>query len=247
MSERTVDTATRHAYLQAMGITTWQRREPWLGALSHTPHNETAEKEPASAAPEIATPCLDVAAEWERLRAEVTTCTRCELCKTRTQTVFGSGNPQADWLIVGEAPGQSEDEQGLPFVGKAGQLLTEMLRAVGLAREDVYIANILKCRPPNNRDPNPQEIQACHEYLQRQMTLLQPKVIFAIGRIAGQALLATTTPIGKLRQIVHDLNGIPLIVSYHPAYLLRSPLEKRKAWDDLRLALRVFRAQTSSM
>lgn len=174
---------------------------------------------------------------WSDLQAEVASCTKCSLCETRTQTVFGSGNRQADWMLIGEAPGQSEDQQGLPFVGKAGLLLTEMIRAIGLAREEVYIANILKCRPPNNRDPKPDEIANCSPYLQRQLDLVQPKIILAVGRIAAQALLKTDQPIGKLRGKVHTLGTIPVVVVYHPAYLLRSLLEKRKAWQDLVFAM----------
>jgi len=182
---------------------------------------------------------------WTTLQAEVAACTLCDLCKTRTQTVFGSGNQQADWLLIGEAPGQSEDEQGLPFVGRAGLLLTEMLRAIGLSREQVYIANILKCRPPLNRDPKPSEIESCSRYLLRQRALLKPKIIVAVGRIAAQALLNTDQPIGKLRGKVHRLDTTPVVVVYHPAYLLRSLIEKRKAWQDLNLAMQVYKNNNS--
>jgi DNA polymerase len=175
------------------------------------------------------------------LQAQVQACVRCSLHETRTQTVFGVGNPKADWLVIGEAPGEQEDLQGEPFVGRAGLLLNEMLRAIGFPRETVYIANILKCRPPKNRDPQPDEAAACEGYLKRQIVLIQPKIILAVGRISAQNLLKTTTPIGKLRGIVHDYQGVPLVVTYHPAYLLRSPLEKRNAFDDLRLALRTYR------
>jgi DNA polymerase len=182
------------------------------------------------------------ASSWQELKTQVANCTQCTLCETRTQTVFGSGNQQADWLVIGEAPGQSEDQQGLPFVGKAGLLLTEMLRSIGLSREqDVYIANILKCRPPNNRDPKPEEIASCNAYLQQQISLVQPKIILAVGRIAAQALLKTDQPIGKLRGRVHTLGTTPVVVVYHPAYLLRSLLEKRKAWQDLCLAMQIIK------
>ena len=176
--------------------------------------------------------------DWEILAAEVAGCTRCGLHETRTRTVFGAGNREADWLIIGEAPGADEDRQGEPFVGRAGQLLTAMLKAIRLERNDVFITNVLKCRPPNNRDPQTDEVACCNGYLQQQISLLQPKLILAVGRIAAQNLLETTTPVGKLRGKVHRYGntGIPLVVTYHPAYLLRSPQEKRKAWEDLQLA-----------
>jgi DNA polymerase len=179
---------------------------------------------------------------WTDLQHEVASCRACGLCETRTQTVFGVGNKRATWMLIGEAPGQNEDLQGEPFVGKAGQLLTEMLRAIGLKREEVYIANILKCRPPNNRDPQAEEVAACHSFLQRQIALLQPKIILAVGRIAAQNLLQTQQPLGKLRGVRHRLDNTPLIVIHHPAYLLRSPLEKAKAWEDLQFALSVYKA-----
>lgn len=184
----------------------------------------------------------DAAQAWEILGAEVAPCVRCELHKQRTQTVFGAGNPQADWLVIGEAPGADEDRLGEPFVGKAGQLLTAMLFAIGFKRDDVYITNVVKCRPPQNRDPQPQETAACADYLRRQIDLIQPKIILALGRIAAQNLLNTDTPIGKLRQVTHRYAGtsIPLVATYHPAYLLRSPLEKRKAWQDLLFARKVL-------
>jgi DNA polymerase len=178
---------------------------------------------------------------WDGLQAEVAQCTQCDLCKTRTQTVFGSGNKNADWMFIGEAPGQSEDQQGLPFVGKAGQLLTEMLRAIGLDREQVFIANMVKCRPPSNRDPNSIEIEACLAYLQRQLALIKPKIIVVLGRVAAQALLKTDEPIGRLRGKIHALNDTPVVVVYHPAYLLRSLLDKRKAWADLKLAMQTYK------
>jgi DNA polymerase len=176
--------------------------------------------------------------DWTELRARVTACTACELHKTRTQTVFGVGNPHAEWLVIGEAPGADEDRQGEPFVGRAGQLLNSMLRAIGMPREQVYIANILKCRPPGNRDPKPEEASCCTPFLHRQIALIRPKVILAVGRIAAQNLLATTVPIGKLRGQVHRYGPLstPLVITYHPAYLLRSPGEKRKAWIDLKFA-----------
>src|SRR5579863_8309979 len=161
---------------------------------------------------------------------------RCELSRSRTQTVFGVGNTEAELLVIGEAPGAEEDRQGEPFVGRAGQLLNSMLRAMGNPRESVYIANVLKCRPPGNRDPRPEEVASCRPFLQRQIELLQPLLILAVGRIAAQNLLQTDTPIGRLRGQLHRFGAraTPLIVTYHPAYLLRSPGEKRKSWVDLK-------------
>ena len=185
--------------------------------------------------------------DWDELQAQVAGCTLCELHSSRTQTVFGVGNRAADWLVIGEAPGKDEDQQGEPFVGRAGQLLNAMLQAIGLKRGQVYIANILKCRPPNNRDPKPEEVVCCEPYLLRQIALIKPGIILAVGRISAQNLLQTDTPIGKLRGRVHRFRdtGIPLVATYHPAYLLRSPVEKRKAWQDLQLAVRTLRESAS--
>ena len=186
---------------------------------------------------------------WDALRDAVAGCQACGLCKTRTQTVFGVGHAQAGWLVVGEAPGEQEDLKGEPFVGAAGQLLDAMLRALQLTRavdgpeppeRRVYIANTLKCRPPRNRNPEPPEMQACEPFLLRQIELLQPKLIVAVGRIAAQSLLKTDARIGALRGKVHSYHGVPLIITYHPAYLLRSQQEKAKAWQDLCLARATF-------
>ncbi len=176
------------------------------------------------------------------LEAQVRKCRRCSLHATRTQTVFGVGNASAQWMFVGEAPGAEEDRQGIPFVGRAGQLLSAMLAAVGLERDAVYIANVLKCRPPDNRDPMGEEVVRCEPYLHRQVELVAPRIIVALGRFGAQSLLKTTRPIGKLRGACFKYRDtdIPLIVTYHPAYLLRSPLEKRKAWDDLLMARRIL-------
>jgi uracil-DNA glycosylase len=181
--------------------------------------------------------------ELVALKKEVSVCTKCELHQTRTQTVFGVGNPNADWLIIGEAPGADEDKQGEPFVGRAGQLLNSMLIAMGLQREQVFIANILKCRPPNNRDPQPEEVVACESYLRQQIELIKPKVILAVGRIAAQNLLKVDTPIGKMRgnRYQYPDSELPVIVTYHPAYLLRSPREKRKVWEDLKIAIQLYK------
>ena len=178
---------------------------------------------------------------WETLRNAVNTCTRCKLHKTRTQAVFGVGDQQADWLIVGEAPGADEDAQGEPFVGQAGRLLDAMLAAIGLRRGDnVYIANVLKSRPPGNRNPEPDEVAACMPYLLQQIELLRPKIIVAMGRFAAQNLLASKDAIASLRGRVHYFHGVPLIVTYHPAYLLRTLPDKAKAWEDLCLARQTY-------
>lgn len=175
--------------------------------------------------------------DWTALNTAIQSCTRCDLAKSRTQAVAGVGDPHAEWLFIGEAPGANEDRQGEPFVGDAGKLLDAILAAIGLARgNNVFVANVLKSRPPANRDPKPEEVAACLPYLERQIELIQPKLIVALGRFAAQSLLATDTPIGKLRGLVHRYRGVPLVVTYHPAYLLRNPLDKAKVWEDLVLA-----------
>jgi DNA polymerase len=165
---------------------------------------------------------------------EIKDCQRCALGMTRTHFVFGVGNPNADLMFVGEAPGRDEDLQGIPFVGRAGQLLTLMIQAIGLKREDVYIANVLKCRPPNNRDPLPAEIEKCEPYLLKQIELIAPKLIVALGRFACASLLKTTEALGSLREKIHSYNEVPLVVTYHPAALLRNPSLKKQTWDDLK-------------
>jgi uracil-DNA glycosylase len=214
----------RVAYLKALDVDVWERRD-------------------LAPAADVAAPVADSGTQpgWAELERAVKSCTLCPLHKTRTQGVFGVGNRAAQWMVIGEAPGADEDRQGEPFVGRAGQLLNSMLKAIGLQREQVFIANILKSRPPNNRDPKPEEVQACIPYLFRQIELVNPKLILCVGRIAAQTLLETDTPIGKLRGQLHRIAGNrPMIVTYHPAYLLRSPGEKRKSWADLLLALRTF-------
>jgi DNA polymerase len=179
--------------------------------------------------------------DWQALRESVAGCTACGLHKTRTQAVFGVGDPNADWLLIGEAPGAEEDRQGEPFVGQAGKLLDNMLAALGLRRgENVYIANVLKSRPPGNRNPEPGEVAACAPYLKRQIALIQPKLIVAMGRFAAQTLLASDASIASLRGKVHQYSGVPLIVTYHPAYLLRNLPDKAKAWEDLLFARRTI-------
>jgi uracil-DNA glycosylase family 4 len=238
--------ALRKEYLAALGLETWILRgtataplEPVAAPLTESA--PVAAAAPSAAAPPGAAP-REAALDWPQLRERVAACTRCGLSATRTQTVFGVGNLQAEWLVVGEAPGAEEDRQGEPFVGRAGQLLNAMLRAIGLKREQVYIANVLKCRPPHNRDPVAAETMECLPYLDRQIALLRPKIMLVVGRIAAQNLLRTDAKLGTLRQQVHSFgaSGVPLVVTYHPAYLLRSPAEKRKAWEDLKFAREVF-------
>ena len=197
----------RHQYLQAMGIEIWQRK----------------------ADPELASD------EWDELEKTVLSCTLCDLSNTRKNVVFGVGNKDADLLLIGEAPGATEDKEGKPFVGRAGMLLDAMLAAIGLHRDDVFIANILKCRPPNNRDPLPNEVKLCTPYLQKQIILIKPKLIVAVGRIAAHYLLSTDQALSRLRGRVYEYGDskTPLIVTYHPAYLLRTPKDKAKAYDDL--------------
>ena len=205
---------------------------------------------PAPAAATVALPPLPAGIEsmdWPALREAVASCQACALCQGRTHTVFGTGSVHADWMVVGEAPGENEDLQGEPFVGAAGELLDNMLRAVGLSRtsegaQGAYISNVLKCRPPANRNPQAAEMAQCAPYLARQVALVQPKVIIAMGRFAVQALLQSNEPIGKLRVQVHRYQGVPVIVTYHPAYLLRTPGDKGKAWADLCLAMDTVQA-----
>jgi len=218
----------RRAYLQAMGIDIWLPRD------AAEQESESPNQHPAEA---VHAPADEL--DWSELRACVAACVRCELSQSRTNTVFGVGNPDADWMIIGEAPGAEEDRRGEPFVGRAGKLLDQMLFAIGHSRDSVFIANILKCRPPDNRDPKPDETAACRDYLERQIALIKPKIILAVGRIAAQTLLASDEPVGRMRGRQHDLDGIPLVVTYHPAYLLRSPSQKRKSWSDLCLATRL--------
>lgn len=233
----------RLEYLEAMGVQSWELRGAGMPVTEEQP-DTVAQAEPVS----VEAPRSADAARlgWPELEAGVSACTRCELHQTRTQTVFGVGNRNADWLVIGEAPGKDEDLQGEPFVGRAGQLLNAMLQAIGLRRDQVYIANILKCRPPGNRDPKPEEATCCEAWLMRQIELIRPKLILAVGRIAAQSLLNTDARIGELRGRVHSFRdtGIPLVATYHPAYLLRSPLDKRKAWQDLQLAVKTLGDQS---
>ena len=175
--------------------------------------------------------------DWPMIESQVSNCKKCSLHKGRNNTVFGDGNRNSDWFFIGEAPGKDEDLQGKPFVGRAGRLLSEVIFSMGLSREDVFIANILKCRPPDNRDPMPEEVQQCFPYLEKQIELVKPKIIVAVGRIAAHSLLGTDLPMGKLRGKIHGFGSseIPTLIIYHPAYLLRSPSQKKKVWEDLQL------------
>lgn len=212
-----MSTALQREYLSRMGIPVWAERTARVDDADRAAH-------PAA-----------TAGAWEELAAAVAHCTACALHAGRTQTVFGVGARDARLMIIGEAPGAEEDRQGEPFVGPAGQLLNAMLAAIGLERREVYIANILKCRPPRNRDPRPEEAAACAPYLERQIEWVDPEVIVAVGRIAAQWLLQSDTSIGRLRgQVFHyGERNVPLVVTYHPAYLLRTPAAKAKAWEDL--------------
>jgi len=253
-----MDAERSRRYLGAMGVPVWRLRTADVDPRGPEQGREEIEEmeemppparqgnsmasEPADlsgvgveATPEAVPADWIAGADWERLSEAVSSCRACALCETRTRTVFGVGNRRADLMIVGEAPGADEDRQGEPFVGRAGQLLNLMLAAIGLEREQVFIANILKCRPPGNRDPRTEETLRCEPYLMRQIALVRPRVLLSVGRISAQKLLRTDAPIGKLRGrwFTFGPDEIPLTVTYHPAYLLRSPDQKSRAWQDL--------------
>lgn len=240
-----MDSSRRALFLREMGLSpVWRVRtdgadgeSPGPGLVQTTPDGVSVQAPPEQDA--RAARILNM--DWQQLKGAVAGCRSCELCRTRTNTVFGVGDEKADWLLVGEAPGAEEDARGEPFVGQAGRLLDNMLASVGLKRgANVYIANVLKCRPPGNRNPAPVEVAQCSPYLQRQIRLIQPKLIIAMGRFAAQALLETDATIGSLRGRLHRYRGVPLVVSYHPAYLLRSLTEKAKVWEDLCFARRTI-------
>jgi len=248
-----MERSRRASILREMGLEpVWKLR----GAQAPEPGREDAlrapEAPPAGEAPGRVDPGLGIPGhddragrilrmDWQQLKAAVPQCRACALSASRTNTVFGVGDENADWLVVGEAPGAEEDARGEPFVGQAGRLLDNMLASIGLKRgANVYIANVLKCRPPGNRNPERTEVEQCSPYLQRQIELIRPKLIVAMGRFAVQTLLDTDASIGSLRGRVHRYRGVPLIVTYHPAYLLRSLHEKAKAWEDLCFAKRTL-------
>ena len=231
----------RLQYLKDMGIQSWSLKFP-SAIESEIPSLDIHESqlvEPASVeAREIATELKSVSTDissfgWEQLQQAVSQCQLCELHATRTRTVFGVGNPNADLMIIGDAPEDEDDRQGEPFLGATGELLDAMMKAIDLDRQKVYITNVLKCQPPDNRNPHTSETVCCDPYLQQQIKLVQPKLILALGRIAAHHLLVSQKPLAELRQQKHLYNGIPMRVSYHPAYLLRKPVEKRKSWQDL--------------
>ena len=229
----------RLTYLKAMDIDVWVRKEQPV--KQYLPDVKTvADVVPVNGFADQADSLQTLS--WDQLAHVVSRCTRCELHAARKQTVFGVGNLRAEWMIIGEAPGADEDLQGEPFVGRAGQLLNSMLQAIGFPREQVYIANVLKCRPPGNRDPKPEEVAACADYLSRQIEMVNPRIILCVGRIAAQTLLNTESSLKEMRGRVHALGEKkrPVVVTYHPAYLLRSPSEKRNAWQDLKFALQVY-------
>ncbi|EAR23208.1 uracil-DNA glycosylase [Nitrococcus mobilis] len=259
---KTRDGLFRLQYLQRLGIDVWVRRQG--GAAEQAPVENTTGRasierlvQPGVVVEDTAdtNPARLITAEaeiarldWEALRERVQHCERCLLHQTRMQGVFGIGNPQAQLMLIGEAPGAEEDRRGEPFVGRAGKLLDEMLRAIGLSRERVYITNVLKSRPPNNRDPTPDEVAACEPYLRRQLELIAPSLILALGRIAAQYLLKSTQSLGRLRGAWHHYGprATPLRVTYHPAYLLRSPADKHKAWQDLKQVRQCLRHASPS-
>ena len=238
----------RASYLRAMGIQTWASREQasvdMIDEVAAPARKKLVEVDinVKSTISEIDPSQLD----WPALQSAVTSCTACALHESRTKTVFGVGDYNAKVMVIGEAPGADEDQQGEPFVGPVGYLLNNMLLAIGYKREQVYIANILKCRPPEDRDPQPEEVSQCEGYLKRQIAMVKPVVILAVGRIAAQNLMKVETPIGKMRGKPYQYADTPVVVTYHPAYLLRKPSEKVKSWDDLRYALSIIHAAEHS-
>jgi len=261
-----MDETRRRDYLAAMGVSIWTLRPGMEPLIAASPIEEAASVVPERSVrpespPQDPPPSVEVPSEsaiiepaapakttasdsqtmdWDALEAAVVACRACGLCDTRTQTVFGVGNRQARLLVIGEAPGADEDRLGEPFVGRAGQLLNRMLEAIGCPRESVYIANVLKCRPPGNRDPRQEESQRCQGFLLGQLRLIRPELILAVGRIAAQHLLQTDESVGRLRGrwLEFGPERIPVRVTYHPAYLLRSPEQKAKVWDDLAIVRR---------
>ncbi len=238
---------SRQQILHEMGLgPVWKLRAPSVAAtateLRAEATHSAAERAPTDDTAVTRVANIAMPMDWDELAATVAACRQCRLCEVRKQAVLGVGDGRADWLFVGEGPGAEEDERGEPFVGQAGQLLDNMLTSIGLQRgRDVYIANAVKCRPPENRTPDPDELAACRPYLAQQIALIQPKLIVAMGRPAAQTLLQTEVKISTARTKVHDYEGIPVIVTYHPAYLLRSPLDKAKAWEDLCFMRRTMR------
>ncbi len=246
----------QRAMLAEMGVRVWWPQAPVEAAPAPAVTAQVAQRpapvqvprpvnQVVATLPDAAVPLPAVVGQmdWDSLQATVAECTACGLCQGRKGAVFGVGERNADWMVIGEAPDEQEDLQGEPFVDQSGKLLDNMLKAIGLSRQaqgpaGVYVTNILKCRPSGSRNPEPLELQTCAPYLERQVALVQPKIILAMGRFAVQSLLQSTEPIGKLRGRVHQAHGVPVVVTYHPAYLLRNPADKAKAWADLLLALK---------
>jgi DNA polymerase len=237
----------------------WQEAEGTKGILGEFEAPKPAPPRaspPAKQAPKVAQPALPMPAvarpavapsqTLDEVRLELGDCRRCKLCNGRTQIVFGVGNPKADLVFVGEGPGAEEDAQGIPFVGAAGQLLTKMIEAMGFKRDEVYICNVVKCRPPGNRNPEPDEIAACEPFLKAQLGVIQPKAIVALGKFAAQTLLRDATPITRMRGKWREYEGIPLMPTFHPAYLLRQPAEKKVCWADLQQVMKVFGKEAPS-
>lgn len=234
-----MDNSTRLQYLEAMGIDVWVSRKE-----SPAEQNQFVDEAESNVVGQMAGDSLDsVADSWVFLQNQVAECEKCILSETRRQTVFGEGDVNAEWMLVGEAPSKDGEMEGKPFSGQSGFLLIEMLRAMGLKAEMIYSTNIIKCSPPDNKDPKVEALKSCADYLQRQIALVKPKIILAVGRIAAQALLGTKQPLSELREQPYRINGIPVVVTYHPAYLLRSLPEKRKAWQDLQLALKIYQQE----
>ncbi len=241
-------TPRQHHYLHGLGIEVYRVRRaedrPQQARLMDAGVIDTGNT--VESCGTVAEQAGAVVADWEALRQQVAGCRLCQLHEGRTQTVFGVGDVNADWMLIGEAPGAEEDRRGEPFVGRAGKLLDAMLQAVGLARDEVFITNILKCRPPNNRDPRPEEVLSCENYLVQQINTVKPRLILALGRVAAQNLLKSETPIGKMRGKRYHYGDppVPVVVTYHPAYLLRSPREKKKSWQDLQLAMTIYKERS---
>lgn len=251
-----MDAAKRQQYLKAMGIDLWIDKEkarpaevvppaPEVRVNGSAYESESPVAQAESAVSVLAAPpaLIDVPTDWKGLRTAVKDCRGCPLCETRTQTVFGVGPEDATLMVIGEGPGADEDACGEPFVGRAGKLLDLMLASIGRSRlKNVFIANVVKCRPPGNRDPQPKEVEACRPYLEQQIKLIEPDLIVALGRVAAQRLLASDAPLSQLRKETHayGVSRTPVLVTYHPAYLLRSPREKAKSWADLKQVSRLL-------
>lgn len=210
-----------------------------VGEVAETPEASPVEADPADVGSEVPIRGFDPSA-WETVRDEALGCTKCDLCETRTQVVWGSGTPKTGLMIVGEAPGYHEDQQGEAFVGRAGKLLTKILEAIGFGRDEVFVTNVLKCRPPNNADPLPHQVESCEPYLKRQIELIDPAVIMTVGRHAARTLLGVDASMGAMRGQAYRYEGVPLVATYHPAALLRNPKLKRPTWEDVQRARRIY-------